>query len=323
VTPISIPTFGLNSNYLEEADVIHIHATYNFISMKQIQILSNGTKPVFVTMHDQRIMTGGCHYSGGCLQFQDSCQTCPQVKAVFQKLVQKSFSLENQYIGEKSNVHFISPSEWLKDLALSSKLLRDKSISVVRNPIPNVYFDELEPITRHKKLRIGFSSVDLNSPYKGVSILVKAINKYKIENPGARIELYLLGKGHVSGLNTDVVVIQREISLDAEMSRALRQFEILVVPSTQDNSPSVIGEALACGLTVIGSNVGGIPELLTDFEMPVFENGDWEGLAKLLGTFSPIGSRTQIQEKARNLLGMSQLAEEFRSLYVSAVDSRL
>jgi glycosyltransferase involved in cell wall biosynthesis len=323
VTPISIPTFNLKSHYLEKADVIHIHATYNFISMRQIQLLSDRKIPIFVTMHDQRIMTGGCHYSGGCLEFQDSCRTCPQVKFVFRKLIQKSFNLQNQYISEKSNIHYISPSEWLKDLANSSEILSDKLISVVKNPIPNTYFEELKAVPYHEELRIGFSSVDLNSPYKGISILVKAINKCKSVNPNLKIKLYLIGKGHISGLSEDVEVIQREISSDAEMASTLRLIDILVIPSTQDNSPSVVGEALACGLDVIGSNVGGIPELLNVFNMPVFENGDWESLAEILGTFKPVNSRTLVQDKARKLFGMDQLAEEFRNLYESAVDFRL
>jgi glycosyltransferase involved in cell wall biosynthesis len=39
---------------------------------------------------------------------------------------------------------------------------------------------------------------------------------------------------------------------------------LLIVPSLSENSPNVIGEAQLMGLPVVGSSVGGIPELIED-----------------------------------------------------------
>ena len=43
------------------------------------------------------------------------------------------------------------------------------------------------------------------------------------------------------------------------MASLLSTIDLVIVPSSQDNSPSVIGEALAVGVPVMGSDVGGIP----------------------------------------------------------------
>ena len=48
------------------------------------------------------------------------------------------------------------------------------------------------------------------------------------------------------------------------VSDALRAIHVLVVPSLLDGRPNIVMEASACGVPVIGSPVGGIPELIED-----------------------------------------------------------
>ena len=46
----------------------------------------------------------------------------------------------------------------------------------------------------------------------------------------------------------------------------MKEMDILVVPSLSDTTPNVILESYACGVPVIASNVGGIPEIVKDKE---------------------------------------------------------
>ena len=50
--------------------------------------------------------------------------------------------------------------------------------------------------------------------------------------------------------------------------------DLLVVPSREDNSPNVIGEALMSNVKVLGSLSGGIPEILELFGCPVVDTTD-------------------------------------------------
>lgn len=52
------------------------------------------------------------------------------------------------------------------------------------------------------------------------------------------------------------------LSKDLDVAKILGAIDILVVPSIGDNSPSVISESQMTGTKVIGSNRGGIPEML-------------------------------------------------------------
>lgn len=49
-----------------------------------------------------------------------------------------------------------------------------------------------------------------------------------------------------------------------DLLAALRELDVLVVPSKLDGRPNVVMEANACGVPVLGAPVGGIPELIED-----------------------------------------------------------
>ena len=70
----------------------------------------------------------------------------------------------------------------------------------------------------------------------------------------------------------------------AEKKELFLHSDVCVLPSIwYDNAPLVIFEAYKYGLPVIGSRIGGIPEMIKQDETGfLFEPGDEEGLAKLL-----------------------------------------
>ena len=69
-----------------------------------------------------------------------------------------------------------------------------------------------------------------------------------------------------------------------QISGALASLDVLVVPSIwPETSPIVIREAFLTGLPVVGSNIGGIPELVQhELNGLLFEPGDVEGLHRAL-----------------------------------------
>ena len=59
----------------------------------------------------------------------------------------------------------------------------------------------------------------------------------------------------------------------------LNQAKVLVLPSEQENSPMVIAEAMAAGVPVIATRVGGVPDLVRHGETGfLYEPGDIHGL---------------------------------------------
>jgi glycosyltransferase involved in cell wall biosynthesis len=101
--------------------------------------------------------------------------------------------------------------------------------------------------------------------WKGIDVLLEAARL--VEAP-LRLEIY--GDG---SLRDRLELQAREGGVDArfhgfvaDVRERLPELDVLVQPSRADNLPLSILEAMAAGLPVVGTRVGGIPELVVDGE---------------------------------------------------------
>jgi glycosyltransferase involved in cell wall biosynthesis len=316
VTPLSISTLNIQDEIFVNADVIHIHAYYNFLSTISLRKIVELGKPTLFTLHDQRFFTGGCHYSRDCRNFQENCSGCPQTRKPFDYFVKRTFSKQREILKFSKNVELISPSRWLAELAKRGAVSGNLPMHVVRNPIPRIYFDTPIPFERKSEriMRVAFIATNLQNPYKDLKVLTEAINIY-CQFSSKEICVVLVGHGAIPVFEAGVLVENFQPNSDSEMAHLLSTIDLVVVPSNQDNSPSVIGEALAAGVFVIGSDAGGIPEILRDFEMPIFPVGDANQLAALIDNFQEKTSRDYIREKAKKYFGEEILGRELLEIY--------
>jgi glycosyltransferase involved in cell wall biosynthesis len=91
------------------------------------------------------------------------------------------------------------------------------------------------------------------------------------------------------------------------------------VPSEQDNLPSVVSEALMCGVPVIGSNIGGIGEILKIFNLPTFESGDVNRLASLIEGFTSKLKPNDLSRKAESLFSYEASANYHSQIYQESI----
>jgi len=315
VTPLSVNTLDVKSKFLDLADVIHVHSYYNFLSKASLKDLISASKPVFFTLHDQRLFTGGCHYSRTCNNFLKDCTQCPQVTSPFHFLVKSSFVDQELIFSNSTKVQLISPSIWLKDIAKQSKILSQIPIRVLKNPIPSVFFNyPINIRTDSDSIKIAFAAARLDNPYKGLNTFVQAINKVGVVK-NSKITVILIGEGSDVSFEPFVKVERNVVNSDLEMAEILSSVDLLVVPSSQDNSPNVIGEALAMGVTVLGSKVGGIPEVLDEFGMPIFEVGAHDQLANQILELSSIREKKGVREQAKKHFSEDTISKDLFAIY--------
>jgi glycosyltransferase involved in cell wall biosynthesis len=124
-----------------------------------------------------------------------------------------------------------------------------------------------------------------------------------------------VGNGEIPIFEPTVQIEVIQPSSESEMALLLSTIDLVVVPSNQDNSPSVIGEALSVGVPVIGSDAGGIPEVLRNFEMPIFPVGDVEKLTQLITSWKPQIERVTIREKAAKEFSEEVVGREMLNVY--------
>ena len=315
VTSFSANALRLRDFEQNTFDIIHLHASYNFTSVMDLGNWFSNI-PLVVTLHDQRMFTGGCHYSEECEGFKTNCRKCPQVRKTFNWIPAIALKQQLAMRQIQNRTRFVSPSSWLAETAKISQVLRDSEISVIRNPVPS--FFENKPQQRknlYGALQIGFISENLNNPYKGLRILLEALSQIPRE---MQIHLILIGNGYISLDLPNVTVTHKHCASSLEVAEELVKCDVVIVPSTQDNSPSVISESLMCGVPVIGSSVGGIAEILDEFRLPMFKSGNSGELAELIQNFSDFDSEA-IARKARNYFSYEKSAVEYQSIYKSSL----
>jgi glycosyltransferase involved in cell wall biosynthesis len=252
------------------------------------------------------------------MNYQLDCTPCPEVRNPWNPLISSSFKSQRDAIKKLKRISFVTPSNWLAKISENSAIGRGISVSVIHNPIPANYFAH-QPVRKVSGiLKIGFISANLDNPYKGLDVLISALDILS-SGPREQYSLKLIGHGKIPEAVNKKRITQVVANSDQEVISELIDLDVLVVPSTEDNSPSVIGEALALGVRVIGSNVGGIPEILQKFGMLMFESKDSRSLAAHLSNLSDSFDPSSIRSLAKEQFGEEKIAKLYFDLYASLI----
>ena len=189
--------------------------------------------------------------------------------------------------------------------------------------IPNVVDTTLFFQKEIKFSRFTFIHVSNMVALKNVTGILNAFNALLKKRDdvqliliGNRNKEYLEYAERLGILNT-CVFFKGEVSY-REVAEAMQQCHCLILNSSIENSPCVIGEALCCGLPVIATAVGGIPELLNRSNGIQIDPGEQGNLLKAMEEMLDVYStfdRKQIAEVAAKKFGYPAIAQQFRELY--------
>lgn len=174
----------------------------------------------------------------------------------------------------------ISPSKFLLDYHISRNFFKDSKTMVLPNPTPEFGGVARKETSGPLKL-LSLASLE---EHKGLVWLIEVLRK--IEAP---FELTIAGKGSLDARVKNLSVIDKRFKFFGPFSKdeeveLLSCSDCLIVSSLcYENSPTVIYEALSCGVPVVASNIGGIPELIEEGENGyLFEPGNGADLLKKL-----------------------------------------
>jgi len=286
-----------------ERTIFHIHNWFNFMSLRTMGQLLRGGYQVIFTLHDQRLFTGGCHYSLKCKKYEKSCVNCELLPKTI-RWVTWINKIRVTFLFQKygSQITIVAPSIWIHDLAAKNRTFKKSEVIY----IPNLHrvspqFKLLtEERVRNRDIYFGLASVNKNSPLKGSDITSRFMLAIQEFNLPIRF-LFLSDFPKTPEGQNDF----------------WSSIDYLFSPSRADNSPNVIHEAKLAGIPVVGSNVGGIPELLNSNYDYVFEIDGYE-IEKLLLITSEILSKkqaTKLQIRQDYLTNTSKVLGEFLDMY--------
>ncbi len=137
-------------------------------------------------------------------------------------------------------------------------------VSSIFKPVDKTQARSQLGIEREKRIVLSVGSL---IEIKGHEYLIKAMKE--LRDSGSEIVTYIIGEGHLKGR---LINMARELGDSVkivgprphnEIPLWMNAADILALPSLREGTPTVMLEALACGTPLVGSKVGGIPDIIT------------------------------------------------------------
>lgn len=247
----------------QEADIIHLHNIHGgYFDLSALENIAQEKKIVW-TLHDMWCMTGGEAHIFENGNYKKGIGKTPylQVPPLKNPLIdrrQHFLELKKQiYSKIAPSITFVPVSNWL-DKCLHESFVWDKSIpsEVIHNGIDNRIF--YKNSVKNQDLIPKILLFNSNNIFKGENIFQEVLEK--IEHP---FELYVVGNPiAISNKKLTQLHHFEPISDRIKLATLYNSIDVLLFPSKADNFPLVPIEAMACGVCVLASDVGGIPEII-------------------------------------------------------------
>jgi glycosyltransferase involved in cell wall biosynthesis len=324
LTPISVETIDIKKIIELEPTIINVHSMYNLVNFSTLRELLRLNIPLVITLHDERFYTGGCHNSFGCEQFLDGCNSCPHATRIGRILIRKEFNLETNLLkGYLDRLLIVAPSDWILKRIKDSAKFQDVNCIQIPNPIPDLSTqkklkkDELNE-QPSKDFKVGFCAANINSNFKGLQHLVDALSELQGESD-IKFSLEVIGAGKLDFENLNFRVSQSETDNEQSLFQKLSDLDLLVVPSTGDNAPSVVSEAQFVGTKVIGSRVGGIPEMLDYDDRLLFDVRDRNSIKRCI--VRNLNSQVNVTQlsSVRKRYGFTEVGRAYEEAYLNLI----
>ena len=189
--------------------------------------------------------------------------------------------IKNKMKSVVKNAEFTLPVSLHLKAAMQEKGF-DGNYKVIPNVVDTELFKPIEKNNKEVKQILHVSTLDDNHKnYSGIFRVLKKIGEKRTD-----FKLVIVSDGDVE----QAVKIQNEIGLEKkfvefhgtktplEIAKYYQESDFFLLFSNYENLPVVISESLCCGLPVISSNVGGIPEMITKENGILIEPRDEKGL---------------------------------------------
>jgi glycosyltransferase involved in cell wall biosynthesis len=225
--------------------------------------------------------------------------------------------------------YVVSNSKAGKEILVEREKVSEAKIKVIYNGIDVKSQKNSEKYAEKRgNLNIGF--VGSLTKQKGVDCLLKAVKilRFTQNDKWANINLTIIGDGPE---REKLEKTAKELDIEKHVSflgrkesvyNHMKDFDVFVLPSLWEGMPNVILEAIMQEVPVVATNVGGIPEIITNGKDGfLVEAKNTEALAeKIEYVLSlPEEERKKIEENAKKIVeekfSIEKMIKEYENLY--------
>ncbi len=206
------------------------------------------------------------------------------------------------------------------------------SYEIVPNAVdPSLFFPEERRVRKGEPKRLIFVGAIEPSNHKGFPTLLEALERLSDRRTDWRLDVVGDGpsrkehESRVAGSGLAPRVIFHGQKPKPEVAAMMRASDVFVLPSRFENLPCVVIEALASGLPVVATAVGGIPEMVSDRDGILVPPEDPAALAEALDralASLQAFDRADISTRAVGRFGLEAVGARLQGVYDSVVRAR-
>lgn len=253
-------------------DILHLHNLHNsYINLPLLfRYIKKRNIRVIWTLHDCWSFTGHCPYftMAKCDKWRTGCHDCPNYHGYPESIFDNSefmWKFKKKWFTEVENMTIVTPSQWLADLVKQS-FLKEYPVKVIHNgidlsvfkPTPS-NFRESHQIGKDQKMLLGVAFGW--GVRKGLDVFIELSRRLD----GERYQIVLVGTDDIvdKQLPSNIISIHRTQN-PTELAEIYTASDLFIIPTREDNYPTVNMEAIACGTPVLTFRTGGSPEMIDD-----------------------------------------------------------
>lgn len=294
----------------KKPDIAHLHLFWGGLSPSIYVTLKRYGIPIVHSVHDYRIVCPAYTFKNGRGKICEECEGKKFYKCIVNRCSKGSF-LQSIIMTMEMYFRtiFFNPTKYINAFLFVSKFSMDKHVkynkglsSTINDVLYN--FRNLDVLNYYVPGMDTFNGIYLYygrlSYEKGLDTLIKAF-----ENK-PELKLFIVGKGP---LENHLMSYCRNKNLSnieflgfksgQELFDIVKQAKFVIVPSEwYENNPMTIIESYSLGTPVIGSAIGGIPELILEGKTGLlFESGNVNSLETVLDKAESIPRTKYFQMK--------------------------
>ena len=260
-------TYSLLQLPPREPSIVHLHNLHGgYFDLRALPELSRRV-PVILNLRDEWLLTGHCAYSMGCDRWRTGCGHCPDLQRY--PAVRRDTTAFNwrrkRRIFRSSRLYVTAPSRWLLERArLAFPTAAD--IRLITNAIDLNTFRPGDRAAARATLGLDEETwvvvFSAHSAFKDFGCVHDALQRLHADVP---IVALCLGRdGATERVGEVELRFLGYVREPGSVAACIQASDVFVHATLGEAFGKGAAEAMACGIPVVASEVGGLPEVVRD-----------------------------------------------------------